>query len=72
MKTLDFRLVSIDEAASFYGVSVLTMRRWDKSGKLKSTLRTLGNHSIVESRSNHDQVCVSVSERRKQTDHYRC
>jgi len=44
MKVLDFRLVSISEAASFYGVSVPTMRRWDKSGKLKSTSRTLGNH----------------------------
>ena len=44
MKVLDFRLVSIGEAASFYGVSVPTMRRWDKSGKLKPTLRTPGNH----------------------------
>ena len=44
MKILDFRLVSISEAANFYGVSVPTMRRWDKSGKLKSTSRTIGNH----------------------------
>ncbi len=44
MNVLNFRLASIGEAASFYGVSVPTMRRWDKSGKLKSTLRTLGNH----------------------------
>jgi len=32
MKILDFRLVSIGEAAQFYGVSVPTMRRWDKIG----------------------------------------
>ena len=28
MKILDFWLVSISEAAKFYGVSVPTMRRW--------------------------------------------
>lgn len=32
MKTLDFSLVSISQAAIFYGVSVPTMRRWDKEG----------------------------------------
>ena len=36
-------LVSIGEAARVYGVSVPTMRRWDREGKLKSS-RTLGNH----------------------------
>jgi len=44
MKSIDFSLVSISEAARFYGVSVPTMRRWDKSGRLRSTTRTLGNH----------------------------
>ena len=44
MKIFDFKLVRIGEAASFYGVSVQTMRRWDKTGKLKSTSRTTGNH----------------------------
>lgn len=44
MKVLDFGLVSIGEAARFYGVSVPTMRRWDNSGQLKSTSRTLGHH----------------------------
>ena len=44
MKTLNFKLVSISEAAHFYGVSVQTMRRWDSLGKLKSNARTLGNH----------------------------
>ena len=44
MNILDFRLVAIGDAAHFYGVSVQTMRRWDKNGILKSTSRTLGNH----------------------------
>ena len=44
MKTLNFELVSISEAAQYFGVSVVTMRRWDKLGKLKSHCRTLGNH----------------------------
>ena len=44
MKVFDFRLVSIGEAAQFYGVSVSTMRRWDKNGRLKPASRTFGNH----------------------------
>lgn len=44
MKTLDFSLVSISQAAIFYGVSVPTMRRWDKEGKLKPHSRTFGDH----------------------------
>ena len=37
-------LLSIGEVAQELGVSVSTLRRWDKLGKLKSVLRTLGNH----------------------------
>ena len=44
MKVFDFRLVSIGEAAQFYGVSVSTMRRWDKNGRLKPASRTFANH----------------------------
>ncbi|KGJ96822.1 IS607 family transposase [Thalassotalea sp. ND16A] len=44
MKTLVFDLVSIGEAAKHYGVSVETMRRWDRNSKLNSHSRTLGNH----------------------------
>lgn len=40
----DFSLISISEAARYYGVSVVTMRRWDKLGKLTPHSRTLGNH----------------------------
>ena len=44
MKKLHFDLITIGEAAKCYGVSVATMRRWDRSGKLTSHCRTLGNH----------------------------
>ncbi|MFD3304174.1 MerR family DNA-binding transcriptional regulator, partial [Alteromonas macleodii] len=44
MKTLHFDLVSISVAAKFYGVSVQTLRRWDKASMLKPQSRTLGNH----------------------------
>ena len=44
MNILDFTLISIGEAAKHYGVSVVTMRRWDKQGKLTSHSRTIGNH----------------------------
>ena len=44
MKKLDFSLFSISDAAKFYGVSVVTMRRWHKLGKLMPHSRTLGNH----------------------------
>ena len=44
MKVLHFNLVCIGEAAKYYGVSVGTMRRWDREGKLKPHGRTLGNH----------------------------
>jgi predicted site-specific integrase-resolvase len=37
-------LLSIGEVAQELGVSVSTLRRWDKLGKLKPVLRTLGNH----------------------------
>jgi len=38
------RHVSIGEAALILGLSVITLRRWDKSGLLKSMFRTFGNH----------------------------
>lgn len=44
MRVHDFDLVSIGEAAKFYGVSVVTLRRWEREGKLFAHCRTLGNH----------------------------
>ena len=39
MKVLNFELVSVGEAARYYGVSVATMRRWDRQGELTSHSR---------------------------------
>jgi predicted site-specific integrase-resolvase len=36
--------ISIGEASVMLGVSVVTMRRWDSKGLLKSFYRTFGNH----------------------------
>ena len=36
--------ISIGEAATILGVAVVTLRRWDKLGKLKVGFRTFGNH----------------------------
>ena len=38
------RHISIGEVAVMLGVSVVTLRRWDCSGKLRSVFRTFGNH----------------------------
>ena len=37
-------LLSIGELAAALGVSVVTLRRWDKAGKLAPCLRTVGGH----------------------------
>jgi predicted site-specific integrase-resolvase len=37
-------LFSISEMARRLGVAVVTLRRWDREGKLKPTLRTCGGH----------------------------
>ena len=36
--------ISIGKAAKMLGCSVVTLRRWEKLGKLKSIFRTFGNH----------------------------
>lgn len=40
-------LISIGEAASILGVSIDTLRRWDKSGKLKP-IKSKGGHRIYD------------------------
>lgn len=37
-------LVQIGEAAKIKGVSIETLRRWEKTVKLKPVVRTEGNH----------------------------
>lgn len=46
------RHISIGEAALILGLSVITLRRWDKLGLLKPIFRTFGNHR----RYNLDEV----------------
>ena len=53
MKILNFELVSVGDAARHYGVSVSTMRRWDRQGKLKPCNRTLGNHRRYKLHENY-------------------
>ena len=36
--------ISIGKAAKILGVAVITLRRWEKLGKLNSFFRTFGNH----------------------------
>lgn len=38
------KLLSIGETAQLLGVSVPTVRRWQKAGKIQEKQRTLGNH----------------------------
>ena len=39
---MEDKLITITEAANILGVSKITLRRWDNSGKFKA-MRTLGN-----------------------------
>ena len=41
-------LIRIGIAAKLLGVSTKTLRRWDKDGKLRATMRTLGGHRRYE------------------------
>jgi putative resolvase len=36
--------LSIGESAEILGVSVPTLRRWQKAGKIQESIRTAGNH----------------------------
>ncbi|MFP4119912.1 MAG: MerR family DNA-binding transcriptional regulator [Coleofasciculus sp.] len=59
------RLLSIGEAAAVKGVSVDTMRRWEKEGKIKS-VRTDGGHrrydidTLIDFRENRKTIAYFV------------
>ena len=38
------KYISISEVAIILGLSVCTLRRWDREGKLLSDFRTIGGH----------------------------
>jgi len=44
MKTHHFSYLAIGEFAQQLGVSVCTVRRWCRKGKIKESFRTFGNH----------------------------
>lgn len=48
---MDDTLLTITEAAAFLGVSVDTLRRWDKSGKLFAVRKEGGTHRFYTQRS---------------------
>ena len=39
-------LVTVNEAASLFGVTVQTIRRWDKLGKLKAVRHPMNNYRL--------------------------
>ncbi len=39
-------LITIKEAAELFGVSIQTIRRWDKSGKLKAYRHPMNNYRL--------------------------
>lgn len=40
--------MSVSEAAEFIGVTPLTLRNWDKSGKLKATRNPINGYRMYE------------------------
>jgi putative resolvase len=64
-------LVSIGEAALLCGVSVSTLRRWDKDGFFKSQFKTKGGHRrysflkieefIGEIKENQDRITIAYA-----------
>lgn len=65
------RSLSIGETAKILGVSVPTLRRWDKSGKFKSSHRTLGDHRRFSIRDIENLLGIT-SKTRKIVGYARC
>ena len=41
---IELEFVSIGKIASFFSISIATLRRWDRSGSLRPVFRTIGGH----------------------------
>lgn len=41
-------LITIGEAAKLFNVSIQTIRRWDKSGKLKAVRHPMNNYRLYK------------------------
>jgi predicted site-specific integrase-resolvase len=65
-------LFSIGEMARRLGVAVVTLRRWDREGRLKPTLRTLGGHrrygEVPQSASTRTVLYARVSSHDQKED----
>lgn len=57
----DYGLVGIGQAAAHYGVSVVTMRRWEREKRLLPTSRTLGGHRRYRLDGGDDRFSVGYA-----------
>ena len=57
----DYGLVGIGQAAAHYGVSVVTMRRWEREKRLSPTSRTLGGHRRYRLDGDEDRFSVGYA-----------
>ena len=54
------KLITIKEAASLLGVSALTLRNWDKNGKLTALRHPLNNYRVYK-REDIDALIDKIS-----------
>ena len=57
----DYGLVGIGRAAAHYGVSVVTMRRWEREKRLSPTSRTIGGHRRYRLDGEDDRFSVGYA-----------
>ncbi len=53
-------LITVKEASDLLGVTTLTLRNWDKNGKLKAMRHPLNNYRVYK-RENIDQLIKSMT-----------
>ena len=67
---MERNLVTISEAAQYLGVSIMTLRRWDESGKLKP-IKTVGKHRRYDINDLNDYLFHKDDNIIKENSHYR-
>lgn len=58
--------LTIKKAASFLGVSPMTLRRWDNEKKLKATRHPINNYRLYE-RKQLEKILEEIGTRKKGT-----
>jgi len=58
--------LTIKKAASFLGVSPMTLRRWDNENKLKATRHPINNYRLYE-RKQLEKIIEEIGTRKKGT-----